>query len=100
MCYFAKHLRLPSVFTDHSLFGFNDLPSIHLNRLLQLTLAEVNHFIAVSHTCRENFSLRANINPESKNFIIIFFLECFVENTWRNSFCKNCKVLFFSVFKN
>ena len=37
-------------FTDHSLFGFADAASIHINKLLQLTLSDVDHVICVSNT--------------------------------------------------
>jgi phosphatidylinositol glycan class A protein len=46
-------------YTDHSLFGFADVASICLNKLMSFTLADVDAVIAVSHCDRENLSLRA-----------------------------------------
>src|SRR5207237_1370134 len=37
-------------FTDHSLFGFADASSIHMNKLLEVVLADAKHVICVSHT--------------------------------------------------
>jgi phosphatidylinositol glycan class A protein len=55
----AATLGLRSVYTDHSLFGLsNDLASVALNRVLQVSLATVDAAICVSHTCRDNFVLR------------------------------------------
>lgn len=58
-----------TVFTDHSLFEFADLPSIHLNKVLKWALSEVDAAIAVSHTNKENLALRARIDP-SKIYVI------------------------------
>eukprot|EP00252_Welwitschia_mirabilis_P001241 TRINITY_DN11137_c0_g2_i1.p1 TRINITY_DN11137_c0_g2~~TRINITY_DN11137_c0_g2_i1.p1 ORF type:complete len:207 (-),score=36.33 TRINITY_DN11137_c0_g2_i1:372-992(-) len=57
------------VFTDHSLYGFADLGSIHMNKVLQFTLADVNQAICVSHTSKENTVLRSGL-PPSKVFVI------------------------------
>lgn len=46
----AHHLGLRTVFTDHSLFGFEDAASILTNKLLEATLANVDGVICVSHT--------------------------------------------------
>jgi phosphatidylinositol glycan class A protein len=40
----------PSVFTDHSLFGFADASSIHMNKLLKIVFSNVSHVICVSNT--------------------------------------------------
>jgi len=63
-CFQAKTMGLPTVFTDHSLFGFGDIPGIHLNRFVQFAVAEANQCIAVSHTCKENLALRTEIDPD------------------------------------
>lgn len=55
---------LRTVYTDHSLFGFADAASVHLNKLMKLSLSTVDHAISVSHTCRENLVLRASIPPQ------------------------------------
>lgn len=61
---YASELGLASVYTDHSLFGVDDdLASVVLNRVLKTTLSTVGAVICVSHTCRENLILRANMDP-------------------------------------
>lgn len=66
---YASALGLPSVYTDHSLFGFDDLASVILNRVSQTTLATVDAAIGVSHTCRENLILRAKLDPQRVHVI-------------------------------
>lgn len=56
-------MSLHTVFTDHSLFGFSDASSIIANKLLKFSLSDVDHVICVSHTCKENTTLRASLNP-------------------------------------
>eukprot|EP01138_Halocafeteria_seosinensis_P008025 gb/GECG01008200.1/.p1 GENE.gb/GECG01008200.1/~~gb/GECG01008200.1/.p1 ORF type:complete len:545 (+),score=38.67 gb/GECG01008200.1/:1-1635(+) len=65
----AKVLGLPTVYTDHSLYGFGDLAAISANKLMKFTLSHVDHSICVSHTCRENLVLRANIDPRRTSAI-------------------------------
>ncbi|KAE8722790.1 Detected protein of confused Function [Hibiscus syriacus] len=57
------------VFTDHSLYGFADVGNIHMNKVLQFTLADVTRAICVSHTSKENTVLRSGLPPE-KVFVI------------------------------
>lgn len=59
----AKALGLKTVYTDHSLFSFNDMAGISLNKLNKWNLKELDAAIAVSHTCKENFCLRNKIDP-------------------------------------
>lgn len=66
---YAAELGLASVYTDHSLFGFDDIASIILNRVLKVTMSTVGAVICVSHTCRENFILRAKVLPSLVNVI-------------------------------
>ncbi|KAI0341340.1 transferase [Trametopsis cervina] len=61
----AHHMGVRTVFTDHSLFGFDDAASILTNKLLEGALRNVDAVICVSHTGRENTVLRAKIPPES-----------------------------------
>ena len=51
-------MGLKAIYTDHSLFEFGDLASIHLNKLLKTILSDIDHCIAVSYTSKENLSLR------------------------------------------
>lgn len=61
---YASALGIASVYTDHSLFGFDDVASIILNRVLQTSLTNVDEAICVSHVCRDNLILRARLSPE------------------------------------
>lgn len=61
---YASAMGIASVYTDHSLFGFDDLASVILNRVLQTTLSTVDAAICVSHTCRDNLLLRAHMDPQ------------------------------------
>ncbi|KZT24146.1 glycosyltransferase family 4 protein [Neolentinus lepideus HHB14362 ss-1] len=54
-------LGVRTVFTDHSLFGFDDAASILTNKLVEATLRNVDAVICVSHTGRENTVLRAQL---------------------------------------
>ncbi|THU96244.1 glycosyltransferase family 4 protein [Dendrothele bispora CBS 962.96] len=57
-----SHLMgIRTVFTDHSLFGFEDAASILTNKLLAGTLRNVDAVICVSHTGRENTVLRGEL---------------------------------------
>ncbi|KAL6003273.1 hypothetical protein ACLOJK_023496 [Asimina triloba] len=65
----ARTMGYKVVFTDHSLYGFGDVGSIHMNKVLQFTLADVTQAICVSHTSKENTVLRSQVRPE-KVFVI------------------------------
>ncbi|KAJ7636914.1 transferase [Roridomyces roridus] len=54
-------LGVRTVFTDHSLFGFDDAASILTNKLLAATLKNIDAVICVSHTGRENTVLRGEL---------------------------------------
>ncbi|KAL3911079.1 MAG: hypothetical protein SGARI_001817 [Bacillariaceae sp.] len=60
---YAAAMGLPSVYTDHSLFQFDDLAGVILNRVLETTLSTLNAAICVSHACRDNLILRAKVDP-------------------------------------
>ncbi|GLD94757.1 hypothetical protein PINS_up003381 [Pythium insidiosum] len=62
----AKTLGPPlrTIYTDHSLFGFADAASVHLNKVMKFSLSTIDHAICVSHTCKENLVLRASLSPE------------------------------------
>lgn len=60
----ARTMGYKVVFTDHSLYGFADVGSIHMNKVLQFTLADVTQAICVSHTSKENTVLRSGLPPE------------------------------------
>lgn len=54
-------MGIRTVFTDHSLFGFDDAASILTNKLLRGALRNVDAVICVSHTGRENTVLRGHL---------------------------------------
>ncbi|KAJ4823802.1 hypothetical protein Tsubulata_005646 [Turnera subulata] len=60
----ARTMGYKVVFTDHSLYGFADVGSVHMNKVLQFTLADVSQAICVSHTSKENTVLRSGLPPE------------------------------------
>ncbi|KAJ3519930.1 hypothetical protein NMY22_g12973 [Coprinellus aureogranulatus] len=63
-----SHLMgIRTVFTDHSLFGFDDAASILTNKLLVGNLRNVDAVICVSHTGRENTVLRAQLFDQDKD---------------------------------
>ena len=68
---YASTLGLATVYTDHSLFGFNDVASVVLNQVLSATLSTVDACIAVSHTCRENLILRAELDPQNVHCCLV-----------------------------
>ncbi|KAG1779343.1 glycosyltransferase family 4 protein [Suillus placidus] len=63
----AHHLGVRTVFTDHSLFGFEDAASILTNKLLAAALKNVDAVICVSHTGRENTVLRGQLFEKSED---------------------------------
>ncbi|AGO09882.1 AaceriAAL108Cp [[Ashbya] aceris (nom. inval.)] len=65
----ANTLGIYTVFTDHSLYGFESIGSILVNKLLKFTLTCVDQVICVSHTCKENMVLRADIDPATVSVI-------------------------------
>lgn len=64
------------VFTDHSLFGFGDAASIHINKALKWVIADVDACICVSHINKDNLALRAAIDPS-----IIYVIPNAVDTT-------------------
>lgn len=58
----ASLLGIKTVFTDHSLFGFADTSAVITNKFLELSLANCNHCICVSHIGKENTVLRAHVH--------------------------------------
>lgn len=65
----AGTMGIKRCFTDHSLFGFADAPSIHINKVLEWSLRTVDQAICVSNTSKENTVLRANIPQERVSVI-------------------------------
>lgn len=59
----AKSCGLKTVFTEHSLFGYNDISGIHLNKIIKWSFRDLDAAICVSHACKDNFVLRAKVNP-------------------------------------
>ena len=46
----ARTMGLKACFTEHSLYGFADVSSIVMNKVLKYTLSDIDHVICVSHT--------------------------------------------------
>ena len=65
----ARTMGLRTVFTDHSLFGFSDPASILTNKLLRFALSDIDAVVCVSHTGKENTTLRANLDPKKVSVI-------------------------------
>jgi len=65
----AKTMGLSTCFTGHSLLGFADASSIHLNKFLEFTMADIDHSVCVSHTSKENTVLRGCIDPKKVSVI-------------------------------
>ncbi|KAG6888192.1 hypothetical protein C0995_009971 [Termitomyces sp. Mi166 len=67
-------MGIRTVFTDHSLFGFEDAASILTNKLLVGTLKNVDAVICVSHTGRENTVLRGELfepDPQDSSKLVV-----------------------------
>ncbi|SCU95774.1 LAMI_0F03730g1_1 [Lachancea mirantina] len=62
-------MGLRTVFTDHSLYGFESVGSILVNKLLRFTLTNIGAVICVSNACKENMVLRAGIAPDKISVI-------------------------------
>ncbi|XP_076631937.1 phosphatidylinositol glycan anchor biosynthesis class A isoform X1 [Colletes latitarsis] len=65
----GRLMGLKTIFTDHSLFGFADASAILTNKFLEISLADCNHCICVSHTGKENTVLRAKVQKEKVSVI-------------------------------
>ncbi|XP_017787487.1 PREDICTED: N-acetylglucosaminyl-phosphatidylinositol biosynthetic protein [Habropoda laboriosa] len=65
----GRLMGLKTIFTDHSLFGFADASAILTNKFLEISLADCNHCICVSHTGKENTVLRAKVVKEKVSVI-------------------------------
>lgn len=57
----AKTLGINTVFTDHSLFGFNDIGAMIHNQVVKVSLLQCNHIICVSHVGKENKALQLEV---------------------------------------
>lgn len=60
----AKTLGLNTVFTDHSLFGFNDFGALVHNHIVKLSLLQCNHIICVSHVGKQNEALHLELEDK------------------------------------
>ena len=65
----AKSFGIKTVFTEHSLFGYNDWSGIHINKLVKWSMRDLDAAICVSNACKDNFVLRAKVDP-MKTFTI------------------------------
>lgn len=58
----AKTLGINTVFTDHSLFGFNYTGAAIHKQVVKLSLLQCNHIICVSHVGKKNKALQLNVD--------------------------------------
>jgi len=65
----AKSMGLKTVFTEHSLFTYHEFFAIHLNKLMKWVHKDLDAAICVSSACKDNFVLRAKVDPK-KTFTI------------------------------
>lgn len=59
----AKIYGIKTVFTEHSLFGYQDAAGINLNKLVKWAFRDLDAAICVSQACKDNFCLRVKFNP-------------------------------------
>lgn len=59
----GKLLGCKCLFTEHSLFNYQDMASVNLNKILKWVFRDVDAAIAVSHACKDNFVLRTKVDP-------------------------------------
>ena len=69
MIVLSRIMEIPCVITQHSLFDFNDLGSIELNRVYRLFNKMISHTICVSNTVRENVTLGSHMEPAESSVI-------------------------------
>ncbi|KAL6925526.1 hypothetical protein ACO0SA_000124 [Hanseniaspora valbyensis] len=62
-------MDIPTLLTDHSLYPFNSLSHILVNKLLRFSTTLTNKLIAVSQTTKENLCIRSGRHP-SDCFVI------------------------------
>ena len=91
----ANVMGYRTMYTDHSLFNLNDMAGIHLNKVLKFTLTGVDAAIGVSHTCRENLTLRASLDPKLVSVIpnAVDCIKFVPENGLRNQFGSTVNVI-------
>jgi len=65
----SKTLGINSVYTDHSLFAFDDLACININKVMKCFMTDIDQTISVSYIGRENLILRIMIDPKVTNVI-------------------------------
>lgn len=65
----ANTMGIKTLFTEHSLYGFDSMGSILVNKLLTFSLTNVDRVICVSNTCKENIVMRADLQPNQISVI-------------------------------
>lgn len=65
----AKTLGINCVYTDHSLFAFDDLACVNINKVMKCFMSDIDQTISVSFLSRENLVLRTMIDPRITNVI-------------------------------
>lgn len=62
-------LKIPSVFTDHSLFGINDLAGVNISKVTKCAFVDIDQFISVSYVGRDNLFYRTITSSDKLNVI-------------------------------
>lgn len=57
-------MDIPTLLTDHSLYPFNTLSHVLVNKLLRFSTTLTNKLIAVSQTTKENLCIRSGRHPK------------------------------------
>ncbi len=65
----GKTFGCNTVYTDHSLFAFDDLACVNINKVIKSFMTDIDQSISVSYVGRENFILRSMIDPKISNVI-------------------------------
>ena len=59
----ATAMGLKTVFTEHSLYNYRDVFDVHINKLIKWSFRDLDAAICVSNACKDNFCLRAKMDP-------------------------------------
>mmetsp|Transcript_971 Transcript_971/g.1735 ORF Transcript_971/g.1735 Transcript_971/m.1735 type:complete len:408 (+) Transcript_971:591-1814(+) len=59
----ANSMGLKTVATEHTHFTYSELGCINMNKMCKWYLKDIDAAICVSHACKDNFTLRAKVNP-------------------------------------
>lgn len=61
----AKSLGVKTIVTEHTHFGYSDIGCISMNKMAKWYLKDIDATICVSHSLKENFTMRGKVNPHT-----------------------------------